>query len=222
MNRKKSFTTRVAIADDHQLVCAAVADILRSDQRLVVAAQVHNGPDALALAKRDDIDVLLLDLELPGVHGLEVLEGLGGRLPTCILSHHTEPHFVSECIRSGALGYASKDIAPNELLQAVLDVARGETYFSSDVQKIALSFTVKAREKGLTEREREVLQLSASGMKSADIAARLGISRRTAEAHRSNFSKKLSLKNQTEIVRYALRVGIIEAPLPVPPGRASA
>ena len=209
MNTAKSFRTRVAIADDHKLVCAAVAELLQADPRLEVVAQVHDGAGVEALLKRRDLEVLVLDLQMPGKHGLELLKLFNGNFAVCVLSAHTEAHFVIEAVRAGANGYVSKAAAAEELVQALLAIAQGDSYYSPDVKQTALSLTTKINRDRLTGREQEVLRLCATGLASATVGVKLGISRRTAETHRASLMKKLSLKSQTDLVRYALRQGII-------------
>src|SRR5687768_8883885 len=108
MNRTSSLQMRVAIVDDHNLVCAALTELLKLDGRFQVVAQAHDGISAKALFARDDIDVILLDLELPGAHGLEALKWKSGGACVCILSMYTDPHFVTEAFKAGAFGYISK------------------------------------------------------------------------------------------------------------------
>jgi DNA-binding NarL/FixJ family response regulator len=219
MKRITSYPIRVAIADDHQLVCAAVAQLLELDPRVKVVAEVHDGVAAEALIQKRGFDVLLLDLQMRGKHGLELLKAIDQNSPrtnVCVLSAHTDSHFIVEAIRTGASGYISKDTAPDELLRAVLAVARGETYFSTDVRQAAVTLAANGFHQRLTLREQEVLRLSAVGLTSAEVASRLSISRRTAEAHRASFMKKLSLKTQTDLVRYALRHGIVTSDISLP------
>jgi two-component system response regulator NreC len=122
---------------------------------------------------------------------------------------HTEPHYIKEAVAGGALGYVSKQAAPDELISAIKSVSQGEPYFSSDVRHAAISFSFGSAHRMLSVREQEVLRLAAGGFSASQIAAQLGISRRTAEAHRASILKKLALKTQTDVVRYALRHGII-------------
>lgn len=201
--------TRVAIADDHRILCACIIELLHAHPRLDVVAQVHDGIAAETLFTRADIDVILLDLQLPERHGLELLKKVKPGPGVCVLSMHTDQHFISESMQAGALGYISKDAAPGELVEGVLAVARGEVFFSKDVCRVALALRAQGVNERLTGREQEVLRLSALGHGSTEVAVQLGISRRTAEGHRANLMKKLSIKSQSDVVRYALRHGII-------------
>lgn len=209
MSRAEPGRTRVAIADDHRILCGCFVELLRVHPRIEVVAQAHDGLAAEKLFARSDIDVVLLDLQLPERHGLEVLKRVKGGPAVCVLTMHTDQHFVSASMQAGALGYISKDAAPNELVEGILAVARGEVFFSKDVCQVALALRARGINERLTGREQEVLRLCALGQGSAEIAGQLGISRRTAEGHRAHLMKKLSVKSQSEVVRYALRHGII-------------
>ena len=210
----QSLQTRVALVDDHRLVSAAIGELIESDPRFRVVGYAHDSDSAEPFFRRNDVNIVLLDLEMPGRHGTDLLKSLNGGPVACILSIHTDPHFVRESIKGGALGYISKQAAPEELIKGLLTVARGESFFSSDVQTAALATACTSMKASLTEREREVLRLNATGATNAEVAAQLAISRRTAEAHRSHVMKKLSLATQTDLIRYALRQGIITADRP--------
>jgi DNA-binding NarL/FixJ family response regulator len=209
MKNLSSLQTRVAIVDDHRLVSASIKALIEADSRFSVVACVHDADSAEPLFVRNDIDVVLLDLEMPGRHGMSLLQSLNGGAVACILSIHTDTHFVTEAIRGGARGYISKQSAPEELIKGLLEVSRGVPFYSSDVQSSALSTACKNGKSNLTAREMEVLRLNATGATSLQVATKLQISRRTAEAHRANLMKKLALKTQTDLIRYALRQRII-------------
>ena len=177
--------------------------------RFEVVAQAHDGIAAEAFFTRADIDVILLDLQLPERHGLDLLKSVKGGPAVCVLSMHTDQHFISAAMQAGALGYISKDAAASELIEGILAVGRGEVYFSKDVCQVAVALRAQGVNDRLTEREQEVLRLCALGNDSAAVGEQLGISRRTVEGHRANLMKKLSMKSQSDVVRYALRHGII-------------
>lgn len=177
--------------------------------RFEVVALAHDGLAAEAFFKRSDIDVVLLDLQLPERHGLDLLRNVEGGPAVCVLSMHTDQHFISAAMQAGALGYISKDAAPNELIEGIIAVARGEVFFSKDVCQVAVALRAQGVQDRLTGREQEVLRLCALGHGSAEVGEQLGISRRTVEGHRANLMKKLSIKSQSDVVRYALRHGVI-------------
>lgn len=206
------------LAEDHQLVAAALQSLIAADLRIEVIGCARAGNEAVALVKEKKPDVLVLDLHLPGLHGFDVLREVHELTKVCIVSMYDDEQHIVQAMRAGAMGYVCKTAAPAELTQAIRALAQGETYFCTEAQKAALRFKSTllgiSRDR-LTERETTVLKLAALGKSSTEVATELGISRRTAEAHRSNLMKKLVLTNQTELVLYALRVGMIEIP-PLP------
>jgi DNA-binding NarL/FixJ family response regulator len=215
MNKSSSVKLRLCLAEDHQLVSMALRALLSEDPRLEVIGLARTGREALELAKTKRPDIMLLDLQLPEMHGLDVLREVKDLTAVCVLSMHDEPHYVTQALRAGARGYVSKSGSAAELKEAIQSIAAGETFLCSRTRKAALRAGSGAQLTSgfgaLTKRELAVLDLCSRGKTSGAIARELGISRRTAEAHRASLMKKLVLKTQTELVRYALRQGIIEA-----------
>ena len=211
--------TRIVIAEDHQIVRQGLALLLSKESDFQLVGETGNGLEAIELVEHLKPDVLLLDLTLPRVHGLEVTRQLKQRhTPThiLILSMHQEESYVIEALRHGASGYVLKDSAGTDLIEAVRKVRMGRRYLSPSLAEIAISLleqrpTDPARDccELLSSRERLVLELAAEGLSSADIAVRLFISRRTVETHRSNLMRKLELHSQTDLVRFAIRKGLI-------------
>jgi DNA-binding NarL/FixJ family response regulator len=203
--------TRLVIVDDHELVCDALTSLLRNDPVLEVLGSARTPDSALALTKDKRPDVVLVDLALGNVNALDHLVPKLEDVQVCVLSVHLEPYLILQAFQAGVLGYVSKAASQVELREAIHAVSRGEIFMCSHTRKVA--FAVKnliGRPAGaLTNREQEVLRLAASGKSSHEIAAELGMSRRTAEAHRAKLMKKLALKSQTDLVRYAIRTGII-------------
>jgi DNA-binding NarL/FixJ family response regulator len=184
--------------------------LLVADPSLEVVAEASDGIDALAVVKRHHPHVLLLDLRIPHLHGMEVIRQLRDEARTriIVLSMHMEEAYVVQALREGALAYLPKDCTPAELIYAIHTVASGEGYVPDSLRQQALMITLQANKRSIpTRRERSVLALAAQGKTSSEVAAALHISRRTAEAHRAKAMKKLSLKNQTDLVLYALRQG---------------
>jgi DNA-binding NarL/FixJ family response regulator len=215
----------VLIVDDHPMVRAGIRAVLEREVDLRVVGEASEGSEALLMLERLRPTVVLIDLVLPGIGGMEVLRQLSQRAPgtfAMVLSLYAEDGYVREAVRAGARGYLLKDIEGAELVQAVRKVAAGERYFSATIEEratvanpLAGSDGSKESEEGpatpesLTAREREVLELAARGMTSVEIARTLYLSRRTVETHRSNLMRKLGLRGQTDLVRYALRMGIV-------------
>jgi DNA-binding NarL/FixJ family response regulator len=214
-------STRLLLADDHQILRQGLRALLSNETDLELVGEVGDGLEAVEQTAKLKPDVLLLDLMMPHLNGLEVTRQLAHLAPEThiiILSMHAEEAYVLEALRCGAQGYVLKDAGSTELLHAIREVVAGRTYLSSPLSERAIAYYVeKAKEEEpldpyetLTTREREVLHMAAEGQNSAEIATRLFISPRTAETHRANLLHKLGLHSQTDIVRYALQRGIIK------------
>jgi len=210
---------RVLLADDHPIVRQGLRRLLEVEDGFVVIGEAGTGLEAMQLAERLKPDILVLDLMLPGLNGLEVTLQLSQRLPEThilILSMHSSDAYVIQALRNGAKGYILKDTGPNELVQAIRQVIAGRRYLSSRLSERLLdTFLSKSDEmvedpyQQLTAREREVLQLAAEGYTNVEIGNMLSLSSRTVELHRANMMSKLGLHNSSELVRYAIRKGII-------------
>lgn len=213
--------TTIVVAEDHHLVRQGFILLLREEADFRLVGEASDGMEALRLVETTQPDILLLDLMMPRLHGLEVTRQLKAKQsPTkvIVISIHQEESYVIEALRSGAWGYVLKDSTGTDLIEAVRKVKQGWRYLSPSVSEIAINLLQHQPVKlardgapGLSNRERLVLQLAAEGMTSAQIAERLFISRRTAETHRANLMRKLELRSQTDLVRYAIRQGVISA-----------
>jgi len=209
---------RVLLADDHTLVRAGIRGLLQGLQGVEVVGEAGEGQEALRLAQTLRPDVVLMDIGMPGLNGLEVagrLATLDGSIRVIILSMHTSEEYVLRALRAGCAGYLLKDSAVAELEVAMRAVARGETYLSPAVSKRVVDDYVR-RTGGVTDpldaltpRQREILQLAAEGHSSKEIAERLGISYRTVEAHRAQLMERLGVHDLPGLVRFAMRVGLI-------------
>lgn len=208
---------RVLLADDHTLVRAGVRRILEAQPGVEVVGEVADGAAALAALARTAVDVLVLDLTMPGLDGFAVLRRartLAPALKVLVLSMHADPEFVARAVREGADGYLLKDSAAGELVAGVRAVMEGRSYYSEPVQR-ALSEMVRSGGtprpvERLTERELEVLKLVARGDTTKEIAARFDISTRTVETHRANIMRKLELGSVALLTQFALRQGLID------------
>jgi two-component system response regulator NreC len=221
---------RLVLADDHALVREGLRALLESDPEFEVAGQAGDGAEVLDLVERLQPDVVVLDLMMPGMGGLELTRHLARRPcgpAVLILSMHDSEAYVIEAMRSGAAGYALKQAPAGELARGVHAVAAGTRYLSPALSDRALDAYVRQAnverepEDSLTVREREVLRLAAEGRSNADVAKVLYISRRTVETHRARAMKKLGLRNQVDLVRYAIHQGLVPhdpgSPPPPPP-----
>ena len=218
---ENSAVTTVVLADDHQLVRQGLRALLQTDASLKLLGDTGDGLEAVRLVDRLQPNVLVLDLMVPGLHGLEVARQIRQQTPhtqVVILSMHADEAYVQEALKNGAAGYVLKEATAADLLQAVHEARAGRRYLSPSLAERAIdAFVRKPVEAGadvfdtLTSRERMVLQLAAEGRSAAVIGESLFISPRTAETHRTNLMRKLGLHSQTDLVRYAIRKGILPA-----------
>jgi two-component system, NarL family, response regulator NreC len=211
--------TKILLADDHHIVRQGLRALLQSEPHFQLAGEAGDGLEAVRLAEKLKPDVLITDMMMPGLNGLEVTRQVTKSLPrtkVIILSMYTNDAYVFEALKNGASGYVLKDSQASDLIQAVREVIAGRRYLSPPLSERALELYMRRVEtvpddpyELLTDREREVLQLVAEGCTSAEIAHRLFISPRTAEGHRANLMRKLGLQNHTDLVRFALKRGIL-------------
>lgn len=211
---------RVLLADDHALVRAGLRKLLESLPDIEVVGEADDGQQVLALAEQLHPNLVLMDISMPGLNGLEATARLTKTHPqirVLILSMHQNEDYVRQALRANAAGYLLKDAAPVELALAIKAVLRGETYLSPAVSKGVVSNYVQhlrgEQQPGetLTPRQREILQLVAEGHSTKGIAHRLGLSVKTVEAHRSQLMKLLGLHDVAGLVRYAIRTGLISS-----------
>jgi DNA-binding NarL/FixJ family response regulator len=208
-------SVRLVLADDHRLLREALAELLAREPDLKVVGTAATAREALEQVERARPDVLVLDVGLPDMSGIEVARRLRhSRTKVLMLSAHADKRFVQEALKAGAAGYVSKGAARTELASALRAVASGQSYLSPEV---AAPFARALREPELgapppssvlAPREREVLVLIAGGARSAQIAARLYIKVGTVEAHRRNIKRKLGLHTVADLTKYALREGL--------------
>ncbi len=194
--------------------------LLETTPGFCVVGEAGNGVEALKLVERLKPQILVLDLAMPALNGLEVLRSIGRRFPetrVIVLSMHTNESYVAEALKLGAAGYVLKCSTAADLVTAVRKVSAGERYFSSGLSEEAIKrYLEKTRlmpqnqPETLTAREREVVQLVAEGKGNKEVATALGISVKTAETHRSNLMRKLNLHSAGELVRFAIRNNMVE------------
>jgi DNA-binding NarL/FixJ family response regulator len=211
---------RVLVADDHMIVRTGIRHVLESEPGFEVVGEAANGKEALSLTEKLRPDVVVLDISMPDISGLELAARLrrgGGGARVLILSMHNNSEYVLESVRAGADGYLLKDTAATELRTAIRAVCQGESYFSPPVAS-RLSAAVRGEHDAqpggldqLTGREREVLHGIAQGRTNKEIATELGISHRTVETHRESLMRKLRIRTVAELTRFALGAGILRA-----------
>jgi DNA-binding NarL/FixJ family response regulator len=211
--------TNILLADDHHVVRRGLKALLEGERDFQVIGEAADGIEALALVDQLEPDVLVLDLMMPGLNGLEVARRVRKSTDTTrvvILSMYSDEPRVLAALRAGAQAYILKESTANELVQAIREVAKGGRYLSRQLSERAFDAYVRQGEvstedpfEGLTDREREILHLAAEGRSNSDIATRLVISPRTVETHRANMMRKLGLKSQTDLILFAVRRGIL-------------
>ena len=211
--------TTVIIADDHEIVRRGLRGILESEGSCNVIAEASDGLAAAQLVEKHKPTLLILDLNMPRLHGIDVLRQVRTASPhtrVIVLSMHNDEPYVIEALRGGAMAYILKGSESQEISHALKEVLAGRRFLSGTLSEWAINALVSkpADEsdplQSLTQRERMVLQLAAEGHSNPEIAEKLFISPRTAETHRTNLLRKLGLQTQTDLVRFAIRKGLIQ------------
>lgn len=209
----------IVLADDHPIVRHGLRALLEAEPDFTVIGEAEDGASALDLIEQKRPDVLVIDVMMPGMTGLEAVGQVSRRSPNTrvlVLSIYRNEAYILAALRNGAAGYILKSTGAEELIQAVRIVASGRRYLCPPLSERAIevylqkagSATLDVYET-LTLREREVFQLIAEGHTSQEIGEKLSISHRTVEVHRTRIMQKLDLRNQTELIRFALRRGIL-------------
>ena len=208
---------RIVIADDHAVVREGLKRIILSADDMAVIGEASNGAEVIQQVRELDFEVLILDLSMPGRSGMELIKLVRcekPRLRILVLSMHEELQYAVRSIKSGASGYLTKDSAPTQLMQVLRKVAAGGAFISAGVaEQLALGSMLGsscAPHERLTDREFEVFRLIAMGMSVTDIAGRLNLSAKTISTHKANLMQKMSLQNQSELIRYAIKHGVTE------------
>jgi DNA-binding NarL/FixJ family response regulator len=208
---------RVALADDHALVRAGMRSLLNSMAQVEVVGEAASGEEALQLAAREQPDIVLMDIAMKGMSGLQAAVRMREQNPgvrVIILSMHAGEEYVLQALRAGAVGYLLKDAAAGELELALRSVMRGESWFSPAVSRqVVEGYVQRVGGEGttdaLTARQREVLGLVAGGKSTKEIAYQLNLSVKTVETHRAQIMERLGIRDVAGLVRYALRTGLI-------------
>jgi two-component system response regulator NreC len=211
---------RILLADDHIVMRTGLRALLERQPNLEVVGESENGRETVGLAASLRPDVVVMDVGMPVLNGIEATQMIVTQCPTVavvILSMHADESYVMRALKAGARGYLLKDSAAADLIGAIQAISQGKSFFSPKVSRILAEDYVRVlKQKGavdtydlLTSREREILQLLAEGKANKEVAAALNISPYTVETHRSHILQKLNLHNSAELVLYAVRKGII-------------
>lgn len=217
-------TTRILLVDDHALVRRGVRLILDQEPDLEVVAEAGDGAEAVALLRDLAVDLVILDIAMPRMTGLQAAREIARRReppPVLMLSMHDNEQYFFEALKVGASGYVLKSVADEDLVAACRSAMRGEAFVYPGAMSALVRDYLDRLRRGervptttgptaLTERENEVLKLIAEGLSSKEIAAALTISVKTVERHRANILARLGMRDRTQLVRYAIRAGLVE------------
>jgi DNA-binding NarL/FixJ family response regulator len=208
---------RILVADDHPVVRRGLSQIIGETSDMVVADEATSGQEVLGKVRESRYDVVLLDITMPGMHGLDVIKQLSKespRLPILVLSIHPEEQYAVRALRAGAAGYLTKDRAPNELLGAIRKISTGGKYVSPSLAE-RLAYNLEAGEeqsphKTLSDREYQVMCMIATGKTATEIARELSLSVKTVSTYRSRILEKMKMKNNAELTHYAIRNCLVD------------
>lgn len=220
MSASKAGKIRVLIADDHKVVREGTRELLQKEHDLEVVGEAGDGAEAVELVKQLEPDVVIMDIAMPGLNGIEAtkqIKELYPRIAVLILTAYEYDQYVFALLEAGAAGYLLKDVSVENLIEAIRAVYAGESVLHPAITRKVINRFSRFDEKAgtrngleqITEREIEVLGLAARGMSNRDIAAELSISVRTVQTHLSNIFNKMGVGSRTEAVMYGLRTGLI-------------
>jgi DNA-binding NarL/FixJ family response regulator len=207
---------RIVIADDHGIVRSGLRVLLERQEELEVIGEASDGIEARDLVISERPDIAILDVKMPGLTGLQATREIREAAPevsVLILSMHEDERYLFEALKAGASGYVLKSQADEDLLEAIAAIDRGEPFLTPDAQRALIKDVLERGDKPgdeLTPREQEVVKLAAEAHTNREIAEILGLSEKTVENHRANAMRKLGMRDRVELVRYAIRRGLIE------------
>ncbi|MEO0470018.1 MAG: response regulator transcription factor [Bacteroidota bacterium] len=199
------------LADDHTMFREGLLSLLEHEEDLEVLGEAKEGGEVMRLLAKHEIDVLILDLEMPGMDGFETMKTIrktGNSVKILVLSSHKKPQFIRNAVQSGANGYLPKDAGKQLLLTTIRQIHQQGNYFPPELAQIIVESLQQPKAlSNISTREKEVIQLIADGLTTKEIAEKLHLSKYTIESHRQNILLKLGVKNSMELVRYAIRKG---------------
>lgn len=204
---------RVVLADDHDLVRAGIQGLIELLPDVEVIAQARCGEELVALLERVRPDLVVTDIGMPGIDGVEAVTRIRARnpsMPILVLSMFDSPEMVQRAVAGGANGYLTKSAAPQELLHAIGVMLATGSYFNAAVARLLMHPVDALRDDGLTDRQKEVLSLIASGLSSKEIAFQLKLSPKTIDVHRARIMERLDLRDVASLTRYAVRRGLVK------------
>lgn len=205
---------RIIVVDDHQLFREGIISLLSKNEDLEVVGEASSAEDLYGLLASTNPHIILIDITMPGINGLEAIEDCRSKFPDVrfiVLTMHAEGQYVVKAVRNGAFGYLIKNADENELIQAIKNVANGKKHFNSEISQLMIGNMAIEGEshKKLSDREMEVLTLVSEGQTTKEIAEQLFVSARTVETHRVNMMKKLKVQNTAELIKKAAHLNLI-------------
>lgn len=210
---------RIVLVDDHQMFRDGVKAVLSDEANIEVVGEVGNGNDLYKLLDSVSIDLIITDISMPEISGIEITKHVSEKFPNIkilILSMHTNEEFITKALSSGANGYLPKDTSMSELLDAINTIYKGDNYYNKTISDTILKSVIdkskkdSSDNKSLTNREKEIVALVVDGLTNKEIADKLCISIRTVDSHKNNVMQKLHLKSSVELVKYAIKNKIVD------------
>lgn len=210
---------RIVLVDDHQMFRDGVKAVLSDEANIEIVGEVGNGNDLYKLLDSVSIDLIITDISMPEISGIEITKHVSEKFPNIkilILSMHTNEEFITKALSSGANGYLPKDTSMNELLDAINTIYKGDNYYNKTISDTILKSVIdkskkdSSDNKSLTNREKEIVALVVDGLTNKEIADKLCISIRTVDSHKNNVMQKLHLKSSVELVKYAIKNKIVD------------
>lgn len=213
---------RIVLADDHMILRKGLRSLLEAEKHVEIVGEGENGNDVVRLADELDPDIIVMDISMPKMNGVEATKRVKTRHPNIkviILSRHREEEFIFQALNAGADGYLIKESAPSELISAIESVQRGDSYLSPSVSRLVVDEYIKKAKntelvnkfESLTAREMEILQLLAEGISVKEISANLYISKNTVNSHRTHIMEKLDIHSTAKLIQYAIQKGLVES-----------
>jgi len=209
----------IVLVDDHEIVRQGIKSVLASEIDIKIVDEANNGRDAVRIVREKNPDIVIMDISLPGLNGLDASQQIlkiNKSVKVLILSMHENRVFIEKALSLGVKGYILKDSAVDEVVRAVREVQGGRFFLSTKISSFVVQDYISRKKRTiklksltmLTGREREILQLIAEGLNNKDIAVKLNISLKTVQVHRNNIMQKLDIHNQAQLIRFALKEGI--------------
>ena len=208
---------KILMVDDHQIVREGIKRIIHDTEDICIVEEAANGDEALLLLKKIDVDLILLDISMPGKNGIQTLKEIkkiNSQLPVLMLSMHAEDQYAMRSIKAGASGYLTKDSASDKLVTAIRKIYSGRKYISSEVAELLITDIYHDEEKKLhsllSDREFEILKFIINGLSPKEIAKNLQISDKTVSTYRSRVLKKLNMHTTAELIKYGINNNLLD------------